>query len=434
MVGALIAFASVVTYLMTVDLLPQKLSELLRATTSDPLVFLLLVSLLLFVVGMFLESNAAYIMLVPLLHPIALSYGIDPLHFGLLFVLNLVIGMLTPPVGGGAVRGVRRHARIDARTRRERLALHRPDVCRARAVLVFPRRRHRAAARAWLLNTSRPSPLNQAPRRSLHDTLQDQTFAIALMAGLLGGAAHADERMSFKVIGQPAATGLIQKNKEKPFFDEFAKRTGLPIDAEYKATDSLGIKDTEQLRVMKAGLFDIVSLRVSQNSRDEPTLLGFDLVGAAPDYETARKVYDAYFDVADKRLQKQFKVKLLGIWPFGPQILFCKKPIAKLADLKGMKVRVYDQNLSKFIESVGGTPVPLSFTEVHQSLSLGVVDCAITGPSSANSSNWPEVTSPPVPDRLPDGAQRLRHHAEGLEPPQARPAGQAADRRQGAHR
>jgi TRAP-type C4-dicarboxylate transport system permease large subunit len=48
---------------------------------------------------MFLESNAANIMLVPLFHPIALQFGIDPLHFGFLFVLNLVIGMLTPPVG-----------------------------------------------------------------------------------------------------------------------------------------------------------------------------------------------------------------------------------------------------------------------------------------------------------------------------------------------
>ncbi len=98
-VGALIAFASIITYLMTVDLLPQQLSTLLLAMTSDPLVFMGLVAVLLFVVGMFLESNAAYIMLVPLLHPIALQYGIDPLHFGFVFVLNLVIGMLTPPVG-----------------------------------------------------------------------------------------------------------------------------------------------------------------------------------------------------------------------------------------------------------------------------------------------------------------------------------------------
>lgn len=221
--------------------------------------------------------------------------------------------------------------------------------------------------------------------------------AVAMTMSLVAPAATAQNTITYKVIGQPAATGMVQKNKEKPFFEEFAKRTGLPIDADYKPIDQLGIKDTEQLRVMKAGLFDIVSLRVSQNSRDEPTLLGMDLVGAAPDYPTARKVYEAYFDTLDQRLQKQFQVKLLGVWPFGPQILFCKKPITGLADLKGLKVRVYDQNLAKFIESVGGTPVPLGFTEVHQSLSLGVVDCAITGPSSANSSNWPEVTTHQYP-------------------------------------
>jgi len=99
MVGALIAFASVITFLLTVDLLPQKLAAFLQSVTSDPLAFNLLVAVLLLVVGMFLESNAAYIMLVPLLHPIALQYGLDPVHFGFVFVLNLVIGMLTPPVG-----------------------------------------------------------------------------------------------------------------------------------------------------------------------------------------------------------------------------------------------------------------------------------------------------------------------------------------------
>src|SRR3954470_7518823 len=98
-VGAMIAFASAVTYMLTIDLFPMKLATFLRETTSNPLAFNLLVAPILFVVGCFLESNAAYIMLVPLLHPIALQYGIDPLHFGFLFVFNLVIGMLTPPVG-----------------------------------------------------------------------------------------------------------------------------------------------------------------------------------------------------------------------------------------------------------------------------------------------------------------------------------------------
>lgn len=97
-VGAMIAFASTVTFLFTIDMLPQQIADLTKALTSNPLVFNLLVMVVLFVIGTFMESNAAYIMLVPLFHPIALSFGIDPLHFGFLFVLNLVIGMLTPPV------------------------------------------------------------------------------------------------------------------------------------------------------------------------------------------------------------------------------------------------------------------------------------------------------------------------------------------------
>jgi TRAP-type C4-dicarboxylate transport system substrate-binding protein len=214
---------------------------------------------------------------------------------------------------------------------------------------------------------------------------------------LVASPVYAQEKLRFKMIGQPLATGLIQKTKEQPFFENFAQNSGLPVDIDYKPVDTLGIKDTEQLRVMKAGLFEMASLRMSQNSRDEPTILGLDLVGLNPDYATGKKVALAYAPILDQRLQKQFGVKLLGIWPFGPQVVFCKKPIGKLGDLKGLKVRVYDQNLAKFVESLGGTPVPIAFAETHQSLSLGVVDCAVTGPSSANSAGWPEVSTHYLP-------------------------------------
>ncbi|GGX84337.1 C4-dicarboxylate ABC transporter permease [Litchfieldella qijiaojingensis] len=99
MVGALIAFASTMTFAFTIDLIPMRLADWLQGVTADPMIFLLLVMALLIAVGMFIESNAAYIMLVPLLAPIALAYGIDPLLFGFLFVMNLVVGMMTPPVG-----------------------------------------------------------------------------------------------------------------------------------------------------------------------------------------------------------------------------------------------------------------------------------------------------------------------------------------------
>lgn len=222
-------------------------------------------------------------------------------------------------------------------------------------------------------------------------------LAAALGACIIATPALAVEKIKLRVIGQPLATGLIQKNVEQPFFENLAESTGLPLEVNYKPLDTTGIKDVEELRVLKSGMFDLVSLRLSQVSRDEPTILGLDLVGLNPDYASGRKVSKAFSEVVDKRLQERFKTKLLGVWPFGPQVLFCNHPIAKLEDVKGLKVRVYDQSLAQFVQSVGGVPVPIGFGEVHQSLALGVVDCAITGPSSANSAGWPEVSTHVLP-------------------------------------
>jgi TRAP-type transport system large permease protein len=98
-VGALIAFASTITFLFTIELVPQTLAEYLRWFTTDKFVMLALVMVILAIVGMFIEANAAFIMLVPLFAPLAIEYGVDPLHFGFLFVLNIVIGSITPPIG-----------------------------------------------------------------------------------------------------------------------------------------------------------------------------------------------------------------------------------------------------------------------------------------------------------------------------------------------
>lgn len=215
-------------------------------------------------------------------------------------------------------------------------------------------------------------------------------LATAAIAAALCAPVAAQDKVKLRVMGMPLATGKIQKEKEQPFFENFAQATGLPIEMDYKPLDATGVKEFEQLRVMKSGLFDIVGLRLGQVSRDEPTILGLDLVGLNTDYKVARKVVDAYKGSVDLRLQQQFNTKLLGVWPFGPQIIFCKPAIAGLADLKGKKVRILDGVMAKFMERIGATPVTMAFGEVSQGLKLGTIDCAVTGPSSANSAGWPE--------------------------------------------
>lgn len=219
-----------------------------------------------------------------------------------------------------------------------------------------------------------------------------RAFFALIVAGALALPATA-QTIKLRVAGNLVAGGLIQQHKEQPFFENFAKNTGTPIDVDYKPMDVLGVKDADGLRVLKSGLFDIVTLRLAQVSRDEPFFLGPDIVGLSTDYETARKVVDVYREAFDKRLQERYGGKLLGIYAFGPQVVFCKAPIGGLSDLKGKKVRVYDQSLAKFIEKLGGIPVTIAFGETQQALERGVTDCAITGPSSANSAGWPEVTT-----------------------------------------
>ena len=98
-VAVIIAFASTVTFIFSIDHVPDMLRAIIEGMTSDPTMFLVLIFLMLVIIGMFMESTAAYVMLVPIFAPMALSYGIEPLHFALVFILTLIVGMLTPPVG-----------------------------------------------------------------------------------------------------------------------------------------------------------------------------------------------------------------------------------------------------------------------------------------------------------------------------------------------
>jgi C4-dicarboxylate transporter, DctM subunit len=95
----IVGFASIFAYVLTVNQVPHRVGEFVTGISKNPLVFLLAVNVLLFVAGMFMETLAAIIILAPILAPAAIAYGIDPVHFGAVMVVNLAIGMVTPPVG-----------------------------------------------------------------------------------------------------------------------------------------------------------------------------------------------------------------------------------------------------------------------------------------------------------------------------------------------
>lgn len=208
------------------------------------------------------------------------------------------------------------------------------------------------------------------------------------------------QTLTLRVLGQPSGSGLIAQTIEKPFFEGLAERSGLDIKVEYLPVDVAGIPDTDGLRVLRSGLFDIVSIRGPQVSRDEPSVLGLDLVGMNTSYEAGRKNVDAFLPYVDQRLQAQFGARLFGMWPAGPQVIFCRPEVKSLADLHEQRIRVGDQSAANFVTKLGALGISMPFGEVQQSLARGVIDCAITGPSSANSGGWPEATTTVLPVAL----------------------------------
>lgn len=95
----IISTAGLFGWILTRERIPQQIAESFTAFTDSPIVFLILINLLLFVVGMFFETSSSIIILAPILTPIAMMMGIDPVHFGIIMVVNLAMGMVTPPLG-----------------------------------------------------------------------------------------------------------------------------------------------------------------------------------------------------------------------------------------------------------------------------------------------------------------------------------------------
>ena len=98
-IGMLIAGAMVFNYVVTVENIPKTVAAMLQAYQLSPFTFLLFANILLLVLGCFLEGTTILLVIVPVLLPTAVALGIDPVHFGVVCVVNIMIGLVTPPYG-----------------------------------------------------------------------------------------------------------------------------------------------------------------------------------------------------------------------------------------------------------------------------------------------------------------------------------------------
>jgi tripartite ATP-independent transporter DctM subunit len=95
----IVAAASLFGWILAIEQIPQLFSETLLSISTNPYILLLILNGILLIVGMFLDSTTATLLLVPIIVPPMVAAGIDPIHLGLIFIFNIMIGLVTPPMG-----------------------------------------------------------------------------------------------------------------------------------------------------------------------------------------------------------------------------------------------------------------------------------------------------------------------------------------------
>lgn len=218
--------------------------------------------------------------------------------------------------------------------------------------------------------------------------------ASALLPALVSAQAFpAGPKVAIQAITQVAPNLPQYTRVDQPLLrDGLSKATGGRVEVTLSSWPERNVNGPEVLRLVRSGQVDIAAAPLTTVSGDVPMLDGVDLAGMNSDIRQARKVADAMVPVANKELER-LGIKLIATYPFSGQMLFCRKPMASLADLKGLKVRTNGPSAADLVKALGGQPVSLAFGEVYTALERGTVDCGITGAGSGNGVKWTEVST-----------------------------------------
>mgnify|MGYP001166135378 FL=1 len=217
------------------------------------------------------------------------------------------------------------------------------------------------------------------------------TGLLAVATFSLPVAAQELQKAHFKVIGLNSPTPA-SKYDEVPFWREtLPKVSNGALTAEITPLDQMGIDDKTMLRLLKLGVMDFAGMDISKMAGDDPRFEACDLAGLTLDPDRAREACNAYRTVIDRQMQKNWNAKLLAFGANTPQVFWCRDEVKGLADLKGKKIRVFNNTMRDFLSGLGATAVSMAMAEVVPALNNGVVDCGVTGSLSGNTAGWGEV-------------------------------------------
>ena len=170
------------------------------------------------------------------------------------------------------------------------------------------------------------------------------------------------------------------------------KRTNGRVQFELTSLPELGFGGGETLRVLRTGIVDVAEVYGGYVAGELPIVEILELPGIFPDGATAKKAVLAWKPHEAKVLEQKVNAVMLAMALYPDQAFFSKKPLRKVEDFKGLKVRVHSVALGSLVAGLGGQPLTIPFAEAYTALERGTHDAGITGTKPGFVLRWYEVT------------------------------------------
>lgn len=218
-------------------------------------------------------------------------------------------------------------------------------------------------------------------------------FLFCLIIAGFSNFLAANDTVIIKAVGTWDYFTNYQKH-EGPFWNKrIAQVSDGQIIGEIKPHTELGLQGYEIMRLVKNGVFDFAFGLPGYVVPESEIFEGADLSSLVQNIDVQKQVAHAYFPTLERAFAEKYNAKLMMLYPFPSQMLWCNRKVSSIEDLKGKRIRVFLTTLGDFVEGVGAIPVSVPYNDVPEALEKGIVDCVITGTMSAYTSKLYKVAS-----------------------------------------
>ncbi len=213
------------------------------------------------------------------------------------------------------------------------------------------------------------------------------------MLAAAGSQAQVPPTYKLHVVGGLAGINQFTHNEEPFWSRELSRLSGGKFSAEIVPFDRAGVPGSEMLRLIQLGVIPFGTTLVSFLSNEFPEFGAPDLAGLNPDMPSLKVSVAAFRPYLEKQLRDRFGIEVLAVYVYPAQVVFCRRPLTRLADLSGRRVRVSSATQADFVGAFGGIPVMTGFAEIMAHMKSGDIECAITGSMSGNTLGLHEVST-----------------------------------------